>query len=553
MSQIKSKLSTACSIAVALAALLWIVLSLGFDFYYDLNDDTTIRDIVSGIYTGMPDGHNAQTLFPLGWILAGLYKLCPNVPWFGGLLAVITFGTVAVLLWAALSCFSSVKSRIVMGVLCCLCYTGLWLYECIFIQYTAVAGLAMAAAIVLLWKDCYIGAAVLAVLSCNLRSEMMLFLVPLLLSTLVIKGIWNRKTIAFVIGTILAIAACFAIDAAAYAGEDWSSYRKLFDARTTVYDYTGVPSYEEHEDFYDSLQMGEKTVALLENYNFDLTDAVNADSMGEIASYAKSHEPLSFGRNLYLAVYTYVYRFLHGEELLWDVLLLVTYIIVWKSAVSRRDGKGALYTIGLFAMRSALWIFLLYNGRVPERITHPFYLTEWMVLLGLLLMRDDITTWKPIRKHMVIGLFSVICICGLFLNGGKVTKEYTRREEMNAKWDTLRNAMRADTEHFYLLDVYSTVPFSEKMFTGETPVYRNYDCMGGWLVKSPLAKEKRMVYGFADAAEGLLSGKAFFVSDHTKEERKPDFIKEYFAEQSTAVTINKVTDVSDFSVYQIEK
>ena len=62
---------------------LWIVLAVCFDFYYDLNDDSAMKDILSGTYTGVPDGHNIQMLYPLGWGIAFLYRICPVIPWYG--------------------------------------------------------------------------------------------------------------------------------------------------------------------------------------------------------------------------------------------------------------------------------------------------------------------------------------------------------------------------------------------------------------------------------------------------------------------------------------
>ena len=41
----------------------------------------------------------------------------------------------------------------------------------------------------------------------------------------------------------------------------------------------------------------------------------------------------------------------------------------------------------LFACRSSLWLYIIVRGRDPVRITHPMYLVEIMILLGLILSR----------------------------------------------------------------------------------------------------------------------------------------------------------------------
>ncbi|MCR4705045.1 MAG: hypothetical protein K5641_03165 [Lachnospiraceae bacterium] len=556
MSQIRSKLSTACSLAAVIAVLLLAAVFLCFDFTYDLNDDSTIRDIASGMYTGTPDGHNAQMLYPLGWLLALCYRMLPAVPWFACLLIALTAVSITVLIWAGLKRILYAKKRLLFGVLMALGFAGLWIYEMVFVQYTAVTGLCMMAATVLVLEKKDLPAGALSLVSCNLRSEMMLFLVPLLIVAAAIRFLSDResitrRTLLIYAAVILVIGAFFAADAAAYADAGWSSFRRFFDARTTVYDYAGVPSYDENKELYDRLGAGPATVRLLDNYNFELSDAIDADFMESVAVYAKAHEPLSFGRKLYLACYTYGYRFVHGEEILWDALLLATYLFCYHLAARKKDAKAALLTLGLFALRSVLWIFLLYMGRIPERITHPFYLTEWILLLGILLHFELLSGMTRPNRRMLAGLLLLIGVCGLALNGAKTVQEYKSREERNAKWDTLRDAMRADEAHFYLLDVYSTVAYSEKMFTDEPNTYHNYDCMGGWFVKSPASAEKRARFGFSTAAEGLLSGKAYFVSDHTKPERDPAFIRDFFAETGKHVRIDAVKEVSDFTIYQI--
>ena len=49
-----------CIIASVTILVNILVLSIRFDFYYDLNDDVFMRNVMSGAYTGMPDGHNGM-------------------------------------------------------------------------------------------------------------------------------------------------------------------------------------------------------------------------------------------------------------------------------------------------------------------------------------------------------------------------------------------------------------------------------------------------------------------------------------------------------------
>ena len=79
--------------SLAMALILAGILAARFDFYYDLNDDVLIKDILSGVYSGTPDGHTMQLLYPLGALLALLYRGL-SIPVFGAFLLFCQFGSI---------------------------------------------------------------------------------------------------------------------------------------------------------------------------------------------------------------------------------------------------------------------------------------------------------------------------------------------------------------------------------------------------------------------------------------------------------------------------
>ena len=52
-----------------------------------------MKDIISGVYTGTPDGHNMQTLYILGAFISLLYRLCGSIPWYGLFLFLCQMGS----------------------------------------------------------------------------------------------------------------------------------------------------------------------------------------------------------------------------------------------------------------------------------------------------------------------------------------------------------------------------------------------------------------------------------------------------------------------------
>ena len=45
-----------CIIALVVSIILALIAGLCFDYYYDLNDDVLMKDILAGVYTGTPEG-----------------------------------------------------------------------------------------------------------------------------------------------------------------------------------------------------------------------------------------------------------------------------------------------------------------------------------------------------------------------------------------------------------------------------------------------------------------------------------------------------------------
>ncbi|MBP3280301.1 MAG: hypothetical protein J6M44_15245, partial [Butyrivibrio sp.] len=86
-------------IASAILTLL-VILAAAFigDFYFDLNDDVLMKDILSGAYTGVPEGHNIQMLYPVSAFIALLYRVYRGLDWYGIFLCTIQFGCVFIIL-----------------------------------------------------------------------------------------------------------------------------------------------------------------------------------------------------------------------------------------------------------------------------------------------------------------------------------------------------------------------------------------------------------------------------------------------------------------------
>lgn len=415
-----------------------------FDFYFDMNDDTMMRDIMSGVYSGTPDGHNMQTLYPLGALLALCYRICGTFPWYGTFLFLCQFGCfflVGVRLCTLTDVFymrtqsvsssedaagRNVRRRFVGKLLSLLVLVffqwGIWLTHMVNVQYTITCGMLVGAAVflfltmpegVLFGKTSKthsvkafmrgsLPALLLFLLAFQLRSEMALLTLPFLgLAGLfrwwADRPVFEKKNLQKYGGLLLLLLVGMGLslgaDSLAYGGE-WRTFRQFFNDRTTIYDfYPEVLAGQSFDTDLEEQGVSYGAQILLENYNFGLDEQIDAQLLRDVAVYAKEHVggERDWGTVFKEKLRLYRYRSFHGGDMPYNLLVFLGYginiiaivILMWKDV--RNLLAAAVHLFLILVVRSGLWMFVLMRGRDPERITHPLYLVEFCLLAGVFL------------------------------------------------------------------------------------------------------------------------------------------------------------------------
>ena len=132
---------------------LFLAIALRFDFYYDLNDDVLIKDIVSGAYTGTPDAHSIQMLYPLSLLISLLYRIIPAFPWQGIFLCACHGLCFFLIARRSLSFVEKDVNKILLLLTEASLIMTLFLYEAVFVQYTVTAALLAACACFLVYTS----------------------------------------------------------------------------------------------------------------------------------------------------------------------------------------------------------------------------------------------------------------------------------------------------------------------------------------------------------------------------------------------------------------
>lgn len=582
-----------CIFALAAALLLGRI----FPYYFDLNDDALMAQILAGSYTGEPELRNIQSYFPLTAVLGVLYRANRSVDWYGLFLLSCQFGCLALVLGRVMACRKDVRA----AVLAALAAAGLLLYHMVFLQYSVTVGMIGAAAAFWLltlqpgetkraWRKELLPPVLLIALGYLLRSEMMLFVGPFAALAFLIraaqlkmeKGKKLRLMCTVLVLVLLSLFAGEAGNRIGYRSDEWRTFYRFFDARTQLYDFQRIPEYEENEKFYQSIGLGASEAELIRNYNFGLDADIDAEKLEAIAAYAKEKAAgeKSIGTRWREALWDYrasqttraeePYRMISLVLYASAVLLSGAEILRYfcrRSGSFREKGKkekercreSAVRLSGvlvLYVLRSALLLYLYYHHRPVVRLTHSIFLAESVILLWLIgeEVRD--------RRKEAAGTYVLLTVLFLAAAAWQVRSaacEQETRLSKNAPYEAFLSYCREHPENVYFTDVYSTVDFSDRLFeVGDEP--SNYTLMGGWAARSPLEAEKLRNLGLftqSDSAEGqgldeiLLENVNVFVA--AEADADPGWLLAYYSGKGMQAELKEEDRIgNDWIIYSVK-
>lgn len=585
-----------------MTAVLFLPVVVKFDFYYDLNDDVLIKDILSGVYAGTPDGHTMQLLYPLGFCLSLMYRVL-SIPVFGVFLVACQYGSIFLIAYRTLQQCRRWQAKLFALLAEGAFWAAAFGSHLVFVQYTITAG--MLAGTAIFWmltsddressdgKDIVEGAApwrpaiaflkenlpalILYWLAFCLRSEMALLLLPLA----GVAGLcrWGQESRIFIkenackylltFGVLLlGLAVCLGLDSLAYAGEDWTAFGQFFDERTELYDYQKdfIDNYEENQADYEALGVSRQQHALLANYNFGVDDSIDETMLAGLKEAALNRPETGgfFRKSVSEGIWSLVYGHWAAKG---DFPYNILFLLCGASAFILCFFKGRRYLLWQVplcaAAGGALWMFLLLRDRPADRVFHPLYLGQILVFAGLLLpelrkkegqKRDESgNVRKTAHVNAAAAALSVcvLCLCASGAAGTwqAVSEEYARREAVNQTNEAVMAYCSAHPGRLYLEDVYSTVYYSEKISVDRNKPF-NYDLLGGWLVKSPLTAQKLSAFGYASMGEAVSAGGT--VSLLTEAGSDMQWLYDYLAWRQLPVQVVKTGAVTEgVEVYQV--
>lgn len=542
--------------------LLCVVLYVLFLYMYRaplfvLNDDVAIESILSGAYSGTPDLHTVYMGAGISFILSTLYRLIPIVPWFGLFCLMIVVFSSAVIMK---------KDKAAGVAFIIMFFAGCALMP----HYTVVAACAGCSGLFMLTgsdKEESVGdiwAAFIMLIFCyQIRMQVFYMFVPFLLPVLIsryTKEIKEEKQQ----GKFIPVIACgavfillFLIQLLAYRSEEWQEYLKLNDARTELYDYTNVWESDAARKYYRELGVSDAAFPIYKNYDLLADEEADAMRLHEMAQYREEGRQSSGMQRIREALYMVKVSFIPGFDdpgMPYAYIFWIMTIAVLVLALIDKDLRALFAAFACLSLHLALYAYLAYKGRMPERVVTALYMVDTAVMTGLLLSRRS-----ERLKKAALAVLALVSIIGLvftvkdFIDVG----DYETQLAVNEDDDVLYSYMAEHDTELFLLETYATVNRTKYVLSAKKSEPVNCLLMGGWLYGSPLQKEKLAAYGYDSAAEALELGRGVNFACRFDVGMSPEELQEFLNERYGSVALKPRTLLEGkreyFAIYAPER
>lgn len=401
------------SLCVVICSLFFLYFYCGS--YYETNDDRILTEFVSGVLTGSPDGNAIYINYVLGQILAWLYSITKEIPWYG----IFMFGSHALCYFTVISGLllhcKTWKSRIfawLAGTAFLFCNLASFVQ----MQFTSTAGMLGMVGYFWLLADRdskirkYLVFAFFEFLSLQLRTQAMEMVQPIGMLVLVAfyilpvlnkekkwKEFWSALLIP--IGIVLScLLICFVTNflGGGYGTEAWKAYTAYNDASLRVFDYSFISDPGEIHHILTKYGVSDTEFTAFHKY-WMLGNPISTECLQEIYEYVKPIYAADFSFSEIMQ--TLLRMRFSGDNYNYGRYTVLAYALATFLIICSRKWKQFIPLATINLGRLVILLYLLYNGRLPFRVLSILYIGELIFLLILafsLIKEVDWKKWKQI-------------------------------------------------------------------------------------------------------------------------------------------------------------
>ena len=492
--------------------ILFIVLYKTFGFYYETNDDTSMKGIVSGYFNGEPDAHMIYIRYVIGVLLASLYKIISGIDWYGVFMIGVLALSIASIVYKYYISLHKVR-RYGVYIALLLILVTLMLSEIVFFQWTTVAAFPAMAVIVMLllkenkycfdWETWMIVA--LAILSFSIRKNVFYMALPMIAIIIVSQYLYplfdkdrkqvdKKSLVRVLVPCVMIIVSIFAIeliDKWAYSDDRWSEYRRFNSARSDIMDYGGFPSYEGNEEFYAALGLSRAEAVCLEQ--FGVMKEVDSELFSRIAEYnERKSGDLPLKQSVVSAV-ELMKGILKSEAYRWwHFYMFVSVVILLLQTLKYK--KNVWMKVATAAVQGIILVYLVCKGRFPARIVYVYDMYIIMYCLSMLILEIGDKSKEIVKKAL---RFAGIVICGI-LTLVQINTVLERRQTYEngvVEYDFVQSYVESQEGQIVTIATGTFVGTKQKFRLHSDIAISDQLGTGGWSLHSPYMEDKKKQLG----------------------------------------------------------
>ena len=531
-------------------------------FVYGIIDDRSMMEIVSGQYLGMPDPHTIFMGYWYSLFLTGLYTVLPNVDWYAFCYIVMQVMCMILILFRLVRERERKWEKVLCAVLALSSFAAFGVQATVQLSFTttaAVLGVTVvflyAAAEKLEWKDAAF-LFFLLFLTSQVRFDIFCMTVPvcavLWIFRVAVQG--QRERIQFLMpaAALAVLALAMLGNFAGYGSAEWRAYKSYDNSRTAIYDFPDYtfPEYEGAEELYSSVGIETKSRArTLINYNYTADDQITPEFFRDyIEAYQKMYpSEQTVVQRLVQSVKDYLKGVRDNRFYMQHLLGLAMYAGLVILALWKKEWGLLGKTLCTGGIQGIMWIYLLYKGRIPDRVIYSMNLM--MLVTAFLLWREifpRISLPGAARKAGVVACMFVLC----YLAGAQTAKFRGKNQELsrwNQNIESLKEYCMEHPDNFYFNDVTSLAftTYNVRLWRDQ-PYVMNYMSLGDWMSFSPIWKKKLEQEGIESVKEALYGrNNVYLICSFDKG-------LEYLVSLYLNVECTEVDDIPGFEIYSLQ-
>lgn len=535
---------------------------------FAVNDDTGMRSMAIGAYSGEEEAHLTYPSYIWGCIISWLYKIFPALDWYGILLWCLPIIGLCLVMNQLQGNMQGLKHRIVFSLLTLMTILLVLGADLMRLQWTVSAGLCgISGSLVYYWGDGKQSANLQALflLWCGLLIRKHSFYITMVLLGLLFvykeaDVLWNHekrcicqnqlkpflKRNLWLAGFALLFVVTALTTDKAYSSEEWISYNTYSHNRSLLYDYQKVPGWDNAKNFYEANGYSQETVSMLKAYLIGFLDDIDSEDFAAIREYAKEQrgKPTEQIKNTLISL-AGLRNSTYAEII---CVLVVGTVLLLGYKFCQRVWKDVCLLITSSFLCFAMIFWLEINGKLPDRVLIIILLVQMSTVLVVLystIVQNGNGFRPTTQRQKLAWLMLAFCVATvLMIQQKKQYEGIITLRNSNAEARMLDEYYNGHPENYYIIadngGISSTRNFA---FVNEYPTPGNTIDTMGWGIRNPLWYSKLALAGATSLTEAAILDNVY-VCVYSKE--RIDLLVEYLQSVGNNVQAERV-DVFEFS------